>query len=67
MNPDNGLLAVWAALAVLLGLVVGAMAGLVKWAEARNVPKALLTAGAACGGTITLTVVLINMLTHGSS
>lgn len=62
MNDDNRLIGLWVAVAVLLGLFVGATAGLIAWSGGHHAPSAMLTGGGACGGTITLCVLVINTL-----
>lgn len=66
MNPDNRLLGLWVAVAALLGLFVGAAAAVARWSDSHDAAAALLTGGAACGGTITLTLIVINMLNRRS-
>lgn len=62
MNNDNRLIGLWVAVAVLLGLFVGAAAGVIAWTGGHHAPSAMLTGGATCGGTITLCVLIINTL-----
>ena len=62
MNNDNGLIGLWVAVAVLLGLFVGAVAGVIAWSGGHHAPAAMLAGGSACGGTITLCVLIINTL-----
>jgi hypothetical protein len=62
VNNDNRLIGLWVAVAVLLGLFVGAAAGVVAWSGGHHAAAAMLAGGAACGGTITLCVLIINTL-----
>ena len=61
MNNDNRLIGLWVAVAVLLGLFVGAAAGVIAWSGGHPA-AAMLVGGGACGGTITLCVLIINTL-----
>lgn len=49
-------------MAVLLGLFVGAAAGVIAWSGGHHAATALLTGSGTCGGTITLCVLIINTL-----
>jgi hypothetical protein len=62
VNNDNRLIGLWVAVAVLLGLFVGAAAGVIAWSGAHHTATAVLTGSGACGGTITLCVLIINTL-----
>jgi hypothetical protein len=62
VNNDNRLIGLWVAVAVLLGLFVGAAAGLIAWSGGHHAASAMLAGGGACGGTITLCVLVINTL-----
>jgi hypothetical protein len=62
VNNDNRLLGLWVAVAVLLGLFVGAAAGVIAWSGGHHIATAMLTGGGTCGGTITLCVLIINTL-----
>jgi hypothetical protein len=61
VNNDSRLIGLWVAVAVLFGLFVGAAAGVIAWSGGRHV-AAMLAGGAACGGTITLCLLIINTL-----
>lgn len=62
MNEDNRLVGVWVALGVLLGMLVGAATSGLVWADSHHAVACVLAGGAACGGTITLTLLIINTL-----
>lgn len=62
VNNDNRLIGLWVAVAVLLGLFAGAAAGLIAWSGGHHAASAMLAGGGACGGTITLCVLVINTL-----
>jgi hypothetical protein len=62
VNSDNRLIELWVAVAVLLGLFVGAAAGFIAWSGGHHVATAVLTGGGVFGGTITLCVLIINTL-----
>ena len=62
VNNDNRLIGLWVAVAVLLGLFVGAAAGVIAWSGGHHAAAAMLAGGGACGGTITLCVLIINTL-----
>jgi hypothetical protein len=62
VNNDNRLIGLWIAMAVLLGLFVGAAAGVIAWSGGHHAAAAMLTGGGAFGGTITLCVLIINTL-----
>ena len=49
-------------LGILTGLVVGLVGGIVAWAGGSNPSVAILTGGAACGGTITVFVAVLTYL-----
>jgi hypothetical protein len=48
--------------AVLLGLFVGAAAGVIAWSSNHHPGAAILTGGGACGATITIFLLIINTL-----
>jgi hypothetical protein len=62
VNNDNRLIGLWVAVAVLLGLFVGAAAAVIAWSDGHHAAAAMLAGGGACGGTITLCVLIINTL-----
>jgi hypothetical protein len=62
VNNDNRLIGLWVAVAVLLGLFVGAAAAVIAWSDGHHAAAAMLAGGDACGGTITLCVLIINTL-----
>lgn len=64
MNNDNRLIGLWVAVAMLFGLFVGAAAGVIAWSGGHHAAAAILAGGAACGGTITLGLLIINTLRH---
>jgi hypothetical protein len=57
---DDRLIGLWVGMAVLLGLFVGAVAGVIAWSGGHHAAAAMLVGGGACGGTITLSVLIIN-------
>jgi hypothetical protein len=59
-NGNNGLIGLWVAVAVLLGLFVGAAAGVVAWSGNHHPGAAMLTGGGACVTTITVFLLIIN-------
>ena len=61
-NGNNGLIGLWVAVAVLLGLFVGAAAGVVAWSGNHHPGAAMLTGGGACVMTITVSLLMINTL-----
>jgi hypothetical protein len=61
-NANNGLIGLWIAVAVLLGLFVGAVAGVVAWGGNHHPGAAMLTGGGACVATITIFLLIINTL-----
>lgn len=66
MGRGDRLTGLWVAFSVLLGLFVGAAAGFVRWTDGHNTASALLSGGAGCGATITLTLLIIQTL-HGGT
>jgi hypothetical protein len=56
------LVPVWIALATILSLFVGTGAGLLAWLGGQVPATAILTGGVAFGGTLTLAVLIINVL-----
>ncbi|MEU6240845.1 hypothetical protein [Streptomyces sp. NPDC047024] len=66
MARDHRLTGLWVAVSVLFGLFIGAVAALLKWSDSHAVAAALLTGGTACGGAITLALVVINTLRRGT-
>jgi len=65
VNNDSRLIGLWVAVAALFGLFVGGAAGVIAWSDGHHAAAAMLTAGGACGGTITLCVLIINTLRKG--
>jgi hypothetical protein len=59
---QDRLLPVWLALGLVFALFVGTGAGVLAWLSGQSVAGAVLTGGAACGGTITLVVLIIRLL-----
>jgi hypothetical protein len=59
---SNGLIGLWIAVVVLLGLFVGAGAGVLAWSERHRVAAAVLTGGGAFGATVTLGIMILNAL-----
>jgi hypothetical protein len=62
MDNDNRLIGLWVAVAVMFGLFVGAASGVIAWSGGHRAAAAMLAGGAACGGTITLFLLVINTL-----
>lgn len=62
MNNDNQLIGLWVAVAMMFGLFVGAAAGVIAWSGGHHAATAMLAGGTACGGTITLCLLIINTL-----
>lgn len=58
---EDPLLAVWFALGLILGLLVGTAAGILGWLGGEKIAAAVLTGFGACGGTITLVLLVINL------
>ena len=50
MNNDNRLIGLWVAVAVLLGLFVGAAAGVIAWSGGHHAAAAMLTGAAPAAG-----------------
>ena len=46
----------------MFGLFVGAAAGVIAWSGGHHTAAAMLAGGGACGGTVTLCVLIINTL-----
>ena len=65
-NDNNGLIGLWVAIAVLLGLFVGAAAGVIAWSGNQEPGAAVLTGGGACVATITIVLLIINTLRNRS-
>lgn len=57
-----GHVAVWIGFAALLALFIGTGAGVLAWLSGQVPAAAILTGGVAFGGTMTLTLVIINLL-----
>jgi hypothetical protein len=57
-----GLRALLVLVAVLVGIIVGLVAGIVSRIGGTPSPAAVLRGGAACGGTITLVVLIMSTL-----
>jgi len=62
MDNDDRLIGLWVAVAVMFGLFVGAAAGVIAWSGGHRAAAAMLAGGAACGGAITLFLLVINTL-----
>jgi len=62
VNDNSRLIGLWVAVAVLLGLFVGAAAGVTAWSGNHHPGAAMLTGGGACGATITIFLLIINTL-----
>jgi hypothetical protein len=62
VNNDN--IGLWVAMVVLLGLFVGGGAGVIAWIGGYSAAGAVFTAGGACGGTITLGLLIIRTLRY---
>ena len=61
--PSNGeLVAIWFAISLIFALLVGSGAGLLDWRGGHSPTTALLAAGAAFGGALTLMILVINLL-----
>lgn len=58
----DSLLLVWLALGLLFALFVGTGAGVLGWLGGQSVAVAVLTGGMTLGGTVTLVVLVINLL-----
>jgi hypothetical protein len=56
------LVPVWIALAMVFSLFVGTGAGVLAWLGGQAPATAILTGGVAFGGTLTLAVLIINIL-----
>ena len=59
---DKVALALWVAISVLLGMIVGAAAGAAKWSVDHQPGMTALVGGGAFGGTVTLALLVINTL-----
>ena len=62
MNNDSRLVGLWVAVVLLFGLIVGAAAGAIAWSGGHHTAAAMLAGGGACGGTVTLGLLVINTL-----
>lgn len=62
VNNNNRLIGLWVAVAVLFGLIVGTAAGVIAWSGGYHAAAAVFAGSSACGGTITLCVLIINTL-----
>ena len=58
----DSLLPVWFALGLLFALFIGTAAGVLGWLGGQSVAVAVLTGGMCLGGTVTLVVLVINLL-----
>jgi hypothetical protein len=61
-TPDSSIKALWVALCVILALLVGITAGILAWLGGQHPPAAILVGGGAFGGTITVTLMIMNAL-----
>ncbi len=61
-NDNNRLIGLWVAVAVLLGLFVGAAAGVITWSGNHHPGAAMLSGGGTCFATITISLLIINTL-----
>jgi hypothetical protein len=61
-TPDPAVKALWVALCVLLALLVGVAAGVLAWLGGQQPPAAILIGGGAFGGTVTVTLMIMNAL-----
>lgn len=59
---DDRLVPVWLAIGLIFALLVGVCAGTLVRLSGQQVPAALLTGGAAFGGTLTLVTLIIGLL-----
>jgi hypothetical protein len=58
------LVSVWIALSVLFALFVGSGAGVLAWLGGQTAATAVLTAGEAFGGTLTVALVIVALLSR---
>jgi hypothetical protein len=61
-DPRNAFVAIWVAISTLLAALVAAGAGVLTWAAGSSVPGAVLGAGVAFAGCLTLALAVINTL-----
>jgi hypothetical protein len=59
---DDQLVVVWFAIGLVFALFIGACAGILGWLSGQLVTAAILTAGMSFGGTVTLVLLIINLL-----
>lgn len=55
------MLALWIAVVVLLGLLVGVIFGVLKWSADRHVVPAIAAGGGACVAVITIGLIIVGM------
>lgn len=61
-SPGDPLGPVWFAIGVLFALFIGTCAGVLGRLSGQNVAAAMLTGGMSFGGTLTLIILIINLL-----
>lgn len=61
-HGNNPLMAVWVAISVLFSLLVGVGAGVLAWLGGVSAESSILTAGGGFGGSLTLCVLIIKLL-----
>ena len=57
-TPTSAIRALWVALGLMLALLVGVAAGILAWMGGQHPAAAVLTGGAAFGGTVALTLMV---------
>jgi hypothetical protein len=63
----NGILAVWIALSIVFGLIVGAAAGALSWIDGSSPAAAILVGGGSFAGATAFVLAIILLFRHGSA
>jgi hypothetical protein len=56
------LVSIWLAIGLVFALFVGTGAGVLSWLSSQSIATGVLIGGASFGGTVTLIVLVINLL-----
>ena len=56
------LVSIWLAIGLVFALFVGTGAGVLSWLSGQSIATGVLVGGASFGGTVTLVVLMINLL-----
>jgi hypothetical protein len=61
-TPDSAIKALWVALCIMFALLVGVAGGILAWLGGQHPPGAILIGGGAFGGTVTVALMIMNVL-----